>query len=245
MTADTEPAPVVLVHGIRLSGSVWAPVVALLRDRLTIEAPDLPGHGTRGGAPFTIDTGVRAVVDAIERLGRPAVVVGHSLGGYVALATASRYPELVAGVVGIGCTARPRGLGKAVYQYGAALVARYPDRFNRFSERRFRRALPVETAEALLAGQSDLAVMPSAVAAIIGGDPIADLRKYPGPVWLVNGGADHFRVDENAFLRACQDGRLLHLPGHSHLSCQGESVMLARIIMDAADRCRTVAQAAD
>ena len=78
--------PVVLVHGLRTSRTMWrAQVEALQRVGHRAVAVDLPGHGTRIGEPFTLDAAVDTVADAIDEVGGPAVVVGLSLGGYVAI----------------------------------------------------------------------------------------------------------------------------------------------------------------
>ncbi|MFV2171777.1 alpha/beta fold hydrolase [Actinomadura sp. LOL_016] len=74
----TEFLPVVLVHGIRVSGTMWGPVADALADRLRVAAPDLPGHGRRRGERFTMDGAVDAVTEAIDGLGGRALVAGLS-----------------------------------------------------------------------------------------------------------------------------------------------------------------------
>lgn len=79
-----------LLHGLGTTGAVWSEVGRRLatHDR-TILAPDLPGHGTGPTAPsYTLDTLARGAVREVPQH-RRLVVVGHSLGGYVALALAS------------------------------------------------------------------------------------------------------------------------------------------------------------
>ncbi|MFD0883908.1 alpha/beta fold hydrolase, partial [Streptosporangium algeriense] len=70
--------PVVFLHGIRVSATMWDPVIEHL-DR-PARAIDLPGHGTRAGEPFSMDEAVSAVAAAIDSLGGNAVVAGLSLG---------------------------------------------------------------------------------------------------------------------------------------------------------------------
>ncbi len=77
--------PVVLIHGIRLSSSMWqAQLAAVEATGRPAIAVDLPGHGTRADDAFTIDAAMAVVDAAVQRLGGRAVVVGLSLGGYVA-----------------------------------------------------------------------------------------------------------------------------------------------------------------
>src|SRR5262245_50699425 len=104
--------PVVLVHGLRSSRTMWrAQVEALRATGRDAVAVDLPGHGRRQGERFTLDGAVDAVDDAVAdvsaRAGRPALVVGLSLGGYVAIAHAARRPEHVAGLVAAACSTHP------------------------------------------------------------------------------------------------------------------------------------------
>lgn len=79
-----------LLHGLGTTGAVWRGVERELRvNGATTLAPDLPGHGT-APAPAAYDVEHLAVAVAAGIPGRArVVVVGHSLGGYVALALAS------------------------------------------------------------------------------------------------------------------------------------------------------------
>ena len=86
-----------LIHGIGDSSRTWLPVLPMLAEHYTVLAPDLLGHGDsdKPRADYSLGgfaNGMRdllAVLD-IER----ATVVGHSLGGGIALQFAYQYPEL-------------------------------------------------------------------------------------------------------------------------------------------------------
>ncbi|MFI1620399.1 alpha/beta fold hydrolase [Streptomyces lydicus] len=234
MKTDTTGLPLVFVHGMRVSGTMWQPVIDTLGTRHPTAAPDLPGHGSRRGEPFTLPGAVAAVTDAIDALGGRALVVGLSLGGYVAVATAGSHPDRVLGLVAMGCTATPRGLLGAVYRGAARAAARYPHEANRLSAFGFRRALPGRQARAMVSGGLTCGAMPDIARAVSAMDPLAALAAYPGPVWLVNGERDHFRRDERRFLRACRDGRLIIRPGCGHVSSLADTEALARQVRDAA-----------
>ena len=81
----------VLVHGSRLASSQWLPQVPLLEGRATLSLVDLPGHGSRDGEHFTLARCVTVLDEAVDEAppGAPVVLVGHSLGGYVAMAYAA------------------------------------------------------------------------------------------------------------------------------------------------------------
>ncbi|MBB4914435.1 alpha/beta fold hydrolase [Streptosporangium saharense] len=221
--------PIVFIHGIRVSATMWDPVIAHL-DR-PAKAIDLPGHGTRAGEPFSMDAATSAVAEAIDSLGGSAVVVGLSLGGYVGIATAERFPGKVAGLVAMGCTSSSQAM-LGVYRFVARLAARNPSRANRISEYGFRHLLPGPTGAAIVAGGLWCEAMPQVVDAVAEHDQLAALAAYPGRVWLVNGTRDPFRADERAFLRACRDGRLILIPGRGHLGVLAAPGPLARLIDD-------------
>ena len=83
---DVRPT-IVFLHGTRLTGSQWASQVAALSDAYHCLAVDLPGHGNQHGVTFTLEGAADRVGDLIRREahGGRAIVVGLSLGGYVAM----------------------------------------------------------------------------------------------------------------------------------------------------------------
>jgi pimeloyl-ACP methyl ester carboxylesterase len=93
-----EAGPVlVLLHGITGSSETWEPVLPLLGRTARVIAPDLLGHG-RSAKPATADYSLGSwaagVRDLLLALGlERATVVGHSLGGGVALQFAYQFPE--------------------------------------------------------------------------------------------------------------------------------------------------------
>jgi len=95
------PTPV-LLHGARAHRGWWAAVVTELRSRaLGAIALDFSGNGDSGHRrSYSPELwAAEAVAVAADLLDRPAVLVGHSMGGQVALAAAALYPQAVAGVI--------------------------------------------------------------------------------------------------------------------------------------------------
>lgn len=86
--------PVILLHGFCEDSSVWHTVARDL-DEKNVFFIDLPGFGQAPLAPEnTIHAYAAAVVSRMDELGlHKAIICGHSLGGYVALEIAARYPE--------------------------------------------------------------------------------------------------------------------------------------------------------
>ncbi|MFC8799884.1 alpha/beta fold hydrolase [Promicromonospora sp. NPDC057138] len=99
---DGAPLPaVVLVHGITASHRAWPAVVSALPGRRVL-APDLRGRGRSNGLPGPYGMAAHAddVAAVIRALAAgPAVVVGHSMGGFVSLVLTHRHPDLVARLV--------------------------------------------------------------------------------------------------------------------------------------------------
>jgi abhydrolase domain-containing protein 6 len=110
----SDGTPVVLVHGLGGAALNWVDVAPLLAERYRVLVPDLPGHGL--STPLAAVPNLAVFADRIalvaEREGMlPATIVGHSLGGVVALRLALRRPDDVTGLVlasaaGISSTTR-------------------------------------------------------------------------------------------------------------------------------------------
>jgi pimeloyl-ACP methyl ester carboxylesterase len=96
--------PVLLVHGIADSALTWAFVLRGMAGVGPVYALDLPGHGLSGkpeGRGYATIAEQTAVVAALVRevVGRPAVLVGNSMGGWIAARLALEAPELTRGIV--------------------------------------------------------------------------------------------------------------------------------------------------
>ena len=96
--AASAPA-VVLIHGLGSSTAAWDAVTPALARSHRVIRIDLLGHGRSakpGGDRYSTLDQARIVGDVLAELGvRRAVVVGHSTGGYVAVALAEQHPSLV------------------------------------------------------------------------------------------------------------------------------------------------------
>ncbi len=93
--AGQGPA-VVLIHGMASWSATWDAVIPRLAMDTTVLALDLPGHGDSGnsGGDFSLGAHASCIRDLMVALGIPrATLVGHSLGGGVAMQAAYQFPE--------------------------------------------------------------------------------------------------------------------------------------------------------
>jgi pimeloyl-ACP methyl ester carboxylesterase len=99
LDGPADGPPVVFLHGVGSSGRTWEWVPDELTRGRRVVRVDLRGHGRSEHAPGTYDLehyGTDAAAVVAETAGRPAVLVGNSLGGVVAWWLAQNRPELVA-----------------------------------------------------------------------------------------------------------------------------------------------------
>jgi pimeloyl-ACP methyl ester carboxylesterase len=221
VVAEVRPT-IVLLHGTRLSGAEWAVHAAELADEFHVLTPDLPGHGTAAGDPFTLDGAADAVAALIatEAHGGRAVLVGLSLGGYVAMAVAARRPELVAGLAISGATAEPIGPRALLYRGLAALYDTVPEAaLAAVTARWFRWRFPSPIVEPILAAGFSFAGGATALWALVGERFRPRLAAYPGPSLLLNGELDPvFRPTEASFARVAANPRRLLIRRGTHLA---------------------------
>jgi pimeloyl-ACP methyl ester carboxylesterase len=93
---------IVLLHGYLESLDVWDEFTELLAPQVRVVAVDLPGHGISEvkGEVHTMPFVADVVHGAMQVLGvDKALIVGHSMGGYVALEFINRHPEAATGIV--------------------------------------------------------------------------------------------------------------------------------------------------
>src|SRR4051794_40664939 len=109
----TSGMPVLFVHGFPLDRTMWAGQLDGLATMARATALDLPGFGatpaaSNGQLPTTMEEYADHVLSIANALGYAQfVLAGMSMGGYVALAFARRYPDRLAGLVLCDTRAEP------------------------------------------------------------------------------------------------------------------------------------------
>jgi pimeloyl-ACP methyl ester carboxylesterase len=93
---------IVLLHGFLESGMMWENFVRRLSSSFTVITIDLPGHGKSGvlSAIHTMDEMAEAVHWVLKSQNiSKCLMAGHSMGGYVTLAFAEKYPRMLKGLI--------------------------------------------------------------------------------------------------------------------------------------------------
>jgi pimeloyl-ACP methyl ester carboxylesterase len=221
--AGPQGAPVIcFLHGTRLSRGMWSAQMDALRDTYRVIAVDLPGHGAAHEKPFTLEGAADHVAAVIREVAPDdrAVVVGLSLGGYVAMVLSATHPGVVRGLVLSGASAEPLGWRAIPYRSLAVALDRWEGlRLAGLDARFFRRRYPPAIAEPIVAGGFWRAGGAAALRALAGRSIVPLLAAYAGPVLLINGAYDlPFRLSAPAFRHAAPHARWVRLAGATHLA---------------------------
>lgn len=220
--------PLVILHGLFGSGRNWATAARRLARLRRVVTVDLRNHGESpraAGMSYGEMAGDVAAFLEAERL-RPAVLLGHSMGGKVAMTLALAEPEAVAGliVVDIAPVAGRAEHGALVRALQALPVARLASRAE--ADAALAPAVPDATLRGFLlqnlvrrgegyAWRIGLEAIAAALPAL--GDFTADGR-YDGPALFIAGGAsDYLRPEHEGAIRALfPAARIERIAGAGH-----------------------------
>ena len=217
---------IVFVHGAAMTRKMWLPQRRELAGEYRVVAPDLPGHGSRARERFRMDPAIRQVRETIATYtDGSAILVGLSLGGYVATAYAARYPDDVDGLVLSGSSVNPvRGMGVLTRATGALTrLLMKPDvgkrAGERFATRWVReRDLPPDVEREIIDAGFYPKQFGDAGPDVAGRDFRSELSTYPGPTLILNGENDKLmRRGEQAHAAAAQDARVEVLADAGHI----------------------------
>ncbi len=213
--------PIVFLHGMRVTRRMWQPQIDRLSDEFRVITVDLAGHGSLKGEMFHVEHSAQELARVIDEAadGR-ALVVGLSLGGYVAMEFGAHYPEKTSGLVIASASVEPQGWYAFPYAVLSSLMEKLPERWLNWVSRRFflwvygeRRAQPLIAPGFFMRGGA------AGIREVMHQKFAPKLAAYPGPVLLLNGAWDlGFRMHEKKFLAAAKNARLQVIPKAFHIS---------------------------
>jgi pimeloyl-ACP methyl ester carboxylesterase len=237
---DPANPAIVFLHGIRLGREVWAEHAALLSERYYVVTLDLPGHGALADLAFT-EKNVTALLNAVARnivSGTP-LIVGYSLGGFVAMRYATQFPELTSGLLLAGCTLDFEGWKWWPYGVSVRLTEPLPDAWlAALLHAGLYFTLPRHWLDVVERIPFDRDVL-SRTSAIVRSshNAIDQIARYRNPVLIVNGEYDFiFRMDERRFLHRLPQGRLRIMRGLDHTAPLRRTAEFASIVDDFAGK---------
>jgi pimeloyl-ACP methyl ester carboxylesterase len=189
---------VVLLHGAGASAEIWSEHLSALSETYRVIAVDLPGHRNHPSEAFSYEAASETVRSVITREGQSAVLVGHSIGGYVSAKIVEDHPDLVDGVFTSGSYLnwrRGKGLVLSVlYGYVLAPIMKggsYSELWKRMVVDR----LSLDEYESDMASQKTVYGAATAMQASAFTEVWAGLETFDGPV-LVGAGREEPLADD-------------------------------------------------
>ncbi|MCU1559944.1 alpha/beta fold hydrolase [Mycetocola sp.] len=215
------PATVIFVHGLRTSATLWRHQEEHLgRLGIPTAAIDLPGHGSRLGERFFVHSSLEGIGDAVaaaEASHTKPYLVGFSLGGYLAIEWVARNPGRVAGLLAAACATVPHPVVMHGWRAISKVIGTFPDRGRALNDFTVRLFVPEPGATDVIAGGVALDVMDDVLLSLLELRPLERLAEIDVPVLFVNGRFDHVRAHAGRYLAATRNGRLITVPGASHM----------------------------
>ncbi|HEX6925311.1 MAG TPA: alpha/beta fold hydrolase [Longimicrobiaceae bacterium] len=220
--------PVLLLHGYPLSSHLWDDVVGHLSDAYRLIVPDLRGHGrSEAGDTASMEEMADDVLEVLAAADedRPVVLVGMSMGGYVSLAFARKYPQRVRALVLVdsrtaadsdeAAVARHR-TAERVLREGTGFVADemvgklFAPGAPEELKQRWRERMAATSPRGVMAALRGMAARP---------DSGALLRQLGVPVLVIVGEEDGITpVEESRAIAQASGGRLEIIPGAGHMA---------------------------
>lgn len=212
---------IVFLHGMRLTRRMWQPQMEELAPEFRVVALDLPAHGALREGTFHLEHAVEHVAQVVDEAanGR-AVVVGLSLGGYVAIEFGARYPEKATGLVIASASVEPNGWYTLPYKIVMEAMAHLPEHWlSALNRAVFLAVYGKKRAQPLIGPGFFMRGGAAGIREVMKREFGPKLAAYPGPVLLLNGARDlGFRIHEKRFLALARRGQREVIPKAFHIA---------------------------
>jgi len=250
-SGEVGALPVVFIHGFPFSHAMWAPQLDVVARRHRAVAYDLRGHGQSdvGDGQYTIEGHVDDLLALLDHLGiGKAVLVGLSMGGYVALRAVEKSPGRCRGLVLADTRSEADGNeAKLKRAAGAVAVKRdgaaaFADGFVRavFAPGTFKsRPEAVEGIRLIMAATDPLAIAGNLIAMAGRTDTTEALASITVPTLILVGAHDAVTPPDAArAMQARIPGADLHMvPGAGHLANVENPESFNARLMEFLERC--------
>ncbi len=229
---------IVFLHGGSLNREMWIPQINALESEFHALAIDLPGHGRIIDKPFTLDSAVKEVAQCIElETTGNAIIVGLSLGGYVAIAHANKRPEQISGLILSGCCVQYLGLMGLAAKLNAVLSKIVSQkRFETRQKEMLRKVTSSNIVDEICKKNISLKGSRESMEEVIGKNFVQMLKSCDVPVFLVNGENDTFnRKYESKLLVGAGNVSLEIIKDSGHLCSLENPVVFSNLVRDFAN----------
>jgi pimeloyl-ACP methyl ester carboxylesterase len=217
--------PLLLIHGYPLDHSIWNETATLLQNDFDLILPDMRGFGQSGtvGEQYTVTDMADDLAGLLDHLKiEKAAVAGHSMGGYVALAFAKKYPVRVSGLGLVASQALPDNperkegrykTAEDVGQKGVGLVA------DAMTEKLTGDVSLQKVVHSLIEQQKSAGIIGALKAMAEREDATPFLSSFKPPLALIHGDADALIPIERAreVKALVPSAHLAELPGAGHM----------------------------
>ena len=183
---------ILFIHGGSLNKEMWAQQIEALKNEYDVHALDLPGHGQNISKAFTLESAISEIDKYIaSHIEGKVIIVGLSLGGYVAIAYAGKHPERVSNLILSGCCIQYIGFIGFLAKINKILL-------KMISNKRFKsmqkNALMKITSPTITENICKSGISPNgareSMSELIGKDFVQMIKKCQSPILLINGDND-------------------------------------------------------
>lgn len=217
--------PILFLHGFPLDHTIWNPVIPLLKDKARLILPDLRGHGQTDSPDsiYSMATIAEDMVRLLDGLGlEKAILVGHSMGGYAALAFAHLYPDRLVGLclaatqAAADSTERKAGRYATIQEVEQIGTGKLADGM---SARLTSRPELVARIRRVILGTTPIGIRGSLMGMAERPDMTAHLAEIKVPAVVIAGELDQINPLEKSeeMARLLPEGHLVLVPGAGHM----------------------------
>ncbi|HEY5728809.1 MAG TPA: alpha/beta hydrolase [Anaerolineales bacterium] len=230
-----NPKTIVMIHGAGVTCAWLNPQTMELSKEYRVIALDLPGHGTLAGERFSMEASLERLKSLFEaEIPDHAILMGVSLGGYLAINFAHLYPERVSGLILCGSSINMSGLtGISFKLTGFLLKRKGADWLKEVTVASYRKRVAAEIIEPIIEAGFFAEAAVDAFFQTSGINFHKMLKAYSGPILVANGEKDEVnRKAEPALAKVVPHAQFSPISEASHLTNLEQPEEFNRVVTD-------------